>query len=124
MEAKMANELTISATVKWVESGVTVNRSVGGLRIDTAGLKHYDAVQEIGTSEEAITLGEAGAGGYVFLENMSATNYIEIRPATGVADLIKLLPGDVALFRLTGDSVPYAIANTAPCNMRVTIIPL
>lgn len=120
----MANELTLTVSLKWVEGDLNVSRTINGLRIDTAGVKHYDAVQNIGTSEEAITLGEAAAGGYMLLENLDATNFIEIRPATGVADLIKLLPGDIALFRLTGDSVPFALANTLACNMRVTIIPL
>ena len=120
----MANELTISVSMRYVHDDVKVDRNTGRVKIDVAGSKPVDHVQEIGTSEEAITLNEAGKGGYCLLENLNATNFIEIRPNTGVADLIKLLPGDIALFRVTGDAVPYAIADTAACDMRVTLFPL
>lgn len=119
----MSNELTISASVKFVKGSLNVSRSKSGLRIDVTGDKHVDLVQEIGTSEEALTLGEAAVGGYMMLENLDATNYVEIRPDTSVADLIKLLPGDIALFRTSDDAVPYAIADTAPCDLRIIIIP-
>jgi len=121
----MADELTVSVSLRFVKSNVTKSHSTGRVKVDVAGTKITDHIQEIGTSEEAIVLNEAAAGGYVFLENLNATNFIEIRPGTGAADLIKLLPGDVALFRLTGDATaPFAIANTAACNMRIIIIPL
>jgi hypothetical protein len=119
----MSNELTISASVKFVKGDLNVSRSKSGLRIDVTGDKHLDMVQEIGTSEEAITLGEASVGGYMMLENLDDTNYVEIRPNTGVADLIKLLPGDIALFRTAADAVPYGLANTAACDLRIIIIP-
>jgi hypothetical protein len=120
----MADELTVSISLRYVHDNVSVTRNTGRIKIDVAGDQPVDHVQEIGTSEEAITLNEAGKGGYCLLENLDATNFIEIRPDTGVADLIKLLPGDVALFRITGDAAPYAAANTAACNMRVTVFPL
>lgn len=120
----MANELTISYSVKFEKDDLKITRSKSGLRIDVAGDQHADHVQEIGTSEEALTLNEAGKGGYMLLENLDDTNFVEIRPNTGVADLIKLLPGDIALFRTPADAVPYGIADTAAVNLRITVIPL
>lgn len=119
----MADELTITASLKFVKGDVSLSRSKSGIRIDVTGDKHIDMVQEIGTSEEALSLGEAGAGGYMLLENLDTTNYIEIRANTGVADLVKLKAGEVAMFRTAADAVPYAIANTAACDLRIIIIP-
>lgn len=120
----MANELTISLSLKFVQGDLTVSRSKSGLRVNVAGVRHYDSVQTIGTSEEAIYIPtDVGVGGYMVLENLDSTDYITIRPATGVADLIKLLPGDMAMFRLTA-SAPFALANTTTCDMRVILIPL
>lgn len=120
----MSNELTISLSLKFIKGDLTVSRSKSGLRIDVAGVRHYDSVQNIAISEEAITIpADVGVGGYMVLENLDGTNYVTIRPATGQTDLIKLLPGDMAMFRLTA-SAPCAVANTATVNMRVILIPL
>jgi hypothetical protein len=120
----MADEITISASMKFTKGNYSVNVSKGGLQIDVTGTAYQDKIQTIGTSEEAIDLGDVGAGGWCFLENMDTTNYIEIRPATGAADLIKLLAGEIAMFRLTGDAVPFAIADTGACDLRVVLIDL
>lgn len=119
----MANELTISASVKFVKGDLNVSRSKSGLRIDVTGDKHLDMVQEIGTAAEVLTLGEAAVGGYMLLENLDPTNYVEIRPGEALADLIRLNAGDIALFRTAADAVPWGAANTAAVDLRIIIIP-
>jgi len=122
----MANELTIGASLSFTKGDSSLSVARGGLRVDVAGNKFIHNIQNINTSEEAIVLGDAGAGGYVFLENMDSTNYVEIRPATGGGQaLIRLLAGEIAMFRLApGATAPFAQANTATVNLRVVIVQL
>jgi hypothetical protein len=78
-----------------------------------------DNVQSVGTSEEAILLGDVAPGGYWFVQNMDATNFVELRQATGAGDFLKLLAGEWAIFRTSADATaPFAIADTGACNVR------
>ena len=110
----MANEATIRASLTFEKGGTSVTLSLGPIDRDVAGTEHMWQRQSIGfAAEEAIYLGDVAAGGYFCAINRDATNYVDIRANTGVADLVKLLPGDFCLFRLASDAVPYAQANTA-----------
>jgi hypothetical protein len=116
----MANELTVSASLSFSKAGIAVSASKTGLLVTVAGDAYVRNIQTIGTSEEAIVLGDSGSAGYCFLRNLDATNYVTIRPGTGTADLIKLQAGEIALFRLA--VAPWAIANTGACQLEVVII--
>ena len=119
----MANEATISVGLRFEKGGVSASYSKGGLQVDVSGSKFVDLVQEIGTSEEQLDFGDVTTPGYVVFENLDSTNYIEIRPGTGVADLVRLNAGEVAVFRLAADATaPYAMANTAACNLRMLLL--
>lgn len=76
--------------------------------------------QNIGTSEEALDMGALSSPfGWAFFLNRDATNYLEIRSGTGAGnDIIKLPPLCPALFHFGTDiSAPFAIANTAACQL-------
>lgn len=121
----MANELTLKSYLKFTKNGATVTKALATLQRDVTGDNCLQHIQTIGTSEEAITLGDITVGGYVYLENLDSTNYIEIRQGTGASDLIRLLAGDFAVFRISPDATaPYAIADTASCDMLVIMIDL
>lgn len=113
----MAAELTadIAVTFNDVEDSTP---SAIGLTINTVGTRYVKARQTIGTSEEALGLGDlAGATLGVFVvKNLSLTNYVEIRSGTGAGnDIVKLLPGECWAWRWGSDvTAPYAIANTNP----------
>ena len=78
-----------------------------------------DNTQTVGTSEEAILLGDVATGGYWFVHNLDATNYITIRPGTGATDMIQVKAGEWAVFRSSSAaSAPYALANTGACQVR------
>lgn len=85
--------------------------------------KYLKGKQSIGTSEEAINLGEASAPGYALFINRDETNFIELRVGTAGAKFAKLKAGEVALLRLgSGAQVPYAIADTAACQLEYFIL--
>lgn len=117
----MASELALSGlTVAFTKANVpSVSFTAGSLSITVSGTQIMDNVQSIGTSEEAILLGDVAAGGYWFVQNMDGTNFVELRSGTGATDFIKLLAGEWAIFRTSADaSAPFAIADTAACNVR------
>jgi hypothetical protein len=58
----------------------------------------------------------------MFVRNMDVTNFVKIRAGSGLTDLIKLKPGEFALFRLMTGITPYAIADTAACDIEFCII--
>ncbi len=121
----MANELEVSATIKFTKNSIVRLRESGTIQRDVTGANSLEHVQTIGTSEEAITLGDITVGGYAFFKNLDSTNYIELRQATGASDFCRLLAGDVALFRISPDmTAPYAIADTASCDLLVMMVDL
>ena len=117
----MASELTLSGlTIAFTKSNVpSVSLSPVSISITVTGNQIMDNVQSVGTTEEAILLGDVAAGGVCFFQNMDATNFVELRSGTGATDMIRLLAGEWCLFRLSPDATaPFAIADTAAVNLR------
>lgn len=117
----MANELVLTATLAFAKGNVDVSLDPGSLQVTVSGTKYHQGVQEIGTSEEALSIGDVGTAGYVLLINRDATNFVELRPGSGLADLVKVKAGEFALFRLALEG-PYAIADTAACEVEYIVI--
>jgi len=124
----MANELTLTAAVAYQKgNSEELSWAVNGRQVNVSG----DAliglqIVSVGTSEEAIPLGEVtAAGALLFGQNLDDSNYIEIRHATGSGnDVVKVGPREPFLFRFGSDvSAPYWIANTAACKVRYGLVP-
>jgi hypothetical protein len=114
----MANEIDIAGLLSFTKSGSRNGLSTGPLTATMTGSNYVRNRQTVGTSEEQAVVGDAGAtGGWCLFINRDATNYVEIRPTTGAAALIKMLPGEFALFRHAGVTAPFLVANTAPCEV-------
>ena len=120
----MASEITLTAALAFSKGGVSVDLSKVAAAFDVAGQRYIKNTQQIGTSEEAIGIGELASLGYAIFVNRDPTNYLEIRSATGSSnDIIKLKAGEAALFRFGSDiSAPYAVANTAACYLEYLIV--
>ncbi len=117
----MADELTLSGLlITFVKANVpSTSFTAGSITPDIAGSQWMDNVQNVGTTEEAILMGDVAAGGYCFVQNMDATNFVELRSGTGATDFIRLLAGEWCIFRLSPDATaPFAIADTAAVNVR------
>lgn len=123
----MANELTTTVTLFFSDkvSGVDETTGQTNLQRSVSTKRPFRTVQNIGTSEEAITLGDGGTIKELYLRNLDATNYVEIKTATGGIIFAKLLPGEDMMVRLgSGAQAPFAIANTAAVNVEVMAVPL
>lgn len=121
----MANEFTLNASLAYEDSeSADLLLSVVDKLVSITTKKFIHAKQSIGTSEEAIDLGELTAPlGWAIFINRDSTNYLEIRSGSGAAnDVIRLNAGEFALFRFGSDvTAPYAIANTAACQLEYAI---
>ena len=111
----------MGASLRFNKLSREASQSYSGIRVDVAGDKVTRVIQEIGTDEEALDIGDITTPGYILIKNMDDTNFVEIRPGSGTADLIKLEAGEIALFRLALAG-PYAIADTAACDIEMLLI--
>lgn len=119
----MANELTLSFGLQFSKSNMNCSASKSGLQVTVAGTNYIQNVQSIGTSNEAVVVGDT-VPGCVAIINTDATNYVEIFSDNGNANLIsKLFPGHFCVVHLASVTL-YARANTAAVEIQVTAIDL
>lgn len=117
----MANELTLSASLRYTKSNVALpQRSLSG-SFTVAGVPVLHLAASIDTSEETLEKGELTLTGYALFYNTDATNYIEIGHATGVYD-IKLNAGEFALLRMNSWANIFAKANTGAVVLEYTLL--
>lgn len=115
----MANELELGLTVKYIKGNANLQRQLSK-KVTVAGTAIAHDVQNIGTSEETLAVGEVSLSGYALFYNLDATNYVELGKATGVYAL-KLKAGEPALLRLDSWPAIYAKANTAAVDLEYAL---
>ena len=115
----MANEITVSASLSFTKDGVTQTEALAATTFTFTGTLYHKIRQLISSAaEEALQLGAVPAGGLMLIKNLDSANPVAIRQATGLTDLIRINAGEVALFRLHGDSpAPFAQATGADVNI-------
>ena|SRR5688572_23455516 len=120
----MADELTIRATLNYSDSeGSDDGISEDEILVDVATKRYIHLKQNIGTSEEALILGDLSSLGYAIFVNRDTTNFVEIRTGTGGTKIVKLKAGEKACFRFgSGVTAPYAIADTAAVQLEYLIV--
>lgn len=121
----MASELTATCNFRYSKNGVELARNISAV-VDISGNYINYAVQNIGTTEEALVLNDVtfGTAGYILVKNLDSTNYVTLgRLVTAVYQpFTKLKAGEVALFRLDQTSAPYAKANASACNLEYWLL--
>ena len=121
----MADECTLTAKLEYSDSEDTeVSLLLEDFLSSVATKKVIRGKVSVGTSEEAIPLGEATSPGWFMAINRDETNYVEIKTATGGTIFAKMKAGEpCGPIRLgSGAQVPYWIANTAACQVDYLII--
>jgi hypothetical protein len=119
----MARELTVNAGLQYEDSEESeTSLVIEDLVVNVSTKKFAHVKQNIGTSEEALDLGEITSLGYAIFVNRDSTNFVTLKTGTGGTVIIKLLAGEVALFRFgSGVTAPFAIADTAACQLEYVI---
>lgn len=123
----MADELKMTVVTSYSdEDGLELpNLGIVDDTFDVTTKQHVSGTPSVGTSEEAIPLGEVtAAGAHITVVNLDASNYIEIRSATGASnDHVKLPAGEACAFRFGSDvTAPYWVANTAAVKVHYRIV--
>lgn len=114
----MSNELSVTAKLNFSKGGAKVTKAAS-VSIDVTGDAFSHEIQSIPTSNTALVEGAAvGTPGYYWIKNLDATNYVTIGLTASYA--IKLLPGEVCLFRAAG--AIFALANTAACLVEYAVV--
>jgi hypothetical protein len=119
----MANEIAIRAALAFIKSGDQDGLDFGPATFTFTGTRSLKGRQSVGTSEEALILGEVTAGGWLLILNKDATNFVSLRAAAGATPLAKIGPGECALLRLHPSApAPTVQADTAACQIRYLIL--
>ncbi len=116
----MANELTVTAGVNYNNTGVTLAKTASG-QVTVASNYLTHAIHTVTTSGENLPLGGVAVPGYCWIQNRDSTNFILIGNA-GDAPVIRVEPGEIAVFRFSQSITPWAIADTGNCVVEVIIV--
>ncbi len=117
----MANEVQVSATLRYSDSPVATSLSTSFFA-DQTGDKFMEGIQAVGTSEESLDKGDVVTIGYIALQNLDSTNYVQFGITTGVYTC-KIMPGKGAVLPWNGQ-YNYIKANTAACNVHYILTEL
>jgi hypothetical protein len=91
---------------------------------NTASAFNYHATMwAVGTSAESMPTGDVSNYRWLHLKNLDSTNYVTIGPDSGGSqiDMLKLLPGDVAVLPIKPGITIKGTANTAACKVSVLL---
>ena len=123
----MADELKLRFGMTFSKGGVAPDLVPQVQSVDVTGTRYIRTVQTIGTSAEALTLGDCASVGYILVHNLDPTNFVQLGyDDTGFKDFITLLggasqTGDWAQFRCS-QAAPQAKADTDSCEIEIFIM--
>ena len=121
----MANEITVTGKITLKNGKFELELNSRSLQADQAGTGGVHQEQNIGTTYEAISLGEVTTAGYAMFRNNDDTNFLQIGLDGGAAltPVMKLLAGETAgPFRIDAAATLFALADTAACELEVIIL--
>lgn len=118
----MAQEITLSVNIAQTKNGVTFSKDFTG-QFDVTGNTPISNVQNIGTSDETLALGDISTIGYIALRNLDNTNFIDIGYTSGTY-FARLKRGEFMVMRGgPGLTAIHAKADTAVCNLEYLLLP-
>ncbi len=123
----MANEIQITGSVRVRNGNFISNFSPGGITADQSTIGRGGHAQVIGNAaSELVDFGDISNAGWCTLKNLEAEggNFVEygLDGGGGTLDAVgRLLPGEFAILRLTPSVAMFALADTAPVKLDVTV---
>jgi hypothetical protein len=126
----MADELTISGSIRAKKGETDVEFGVFGQSIDWTGTNFIKNRQVVGTTVEAVLLGDVALSSraWFFAKNHSATdgNYVTLRNASAATgDFAQLGPGETCgpiPLKLDASTALYAIATSAAADLEYLLV--
>lgn len=115
----MANEITTKIEQN-LTNGDLKDSVTLSFRTDQVTAVAAGSCQIVGTTEEALYLGDVSSPGPSVIINLDATNYIEIGRVISASfePFAKLMPGEAMCFQPAGSTTPYVRANTTSVTIR------
>jgi hypothetical protein len=119
----MADEIRITAAISVDNGNLSFSQNYGSKSYDQTNIGGpTPGMVEIGTVEESQAFTELTTPGWVTLQNLDDTNFVEWGFSTGVYGG-KLMPGDTAgPFRLNSATTLYLKADTASCRVVINAL--
>lgn len=127
----MANEITLNCSMTLANPSTRSNTvaqlshqfAPGSLQFNqTTQLMFAEAIS-MATSDTAYSFTGVTTQGMCAVQNLDATNYVDIGPASGGAlvPFIRLKPREIGVFRLNPSCTFRAQANTAACKVLLVV---
>lgn len=115
----MANEIYTNLQLTVRKNGATISATAAGNQ-DMAGDDMTQITQVIGTTAETIGFGDiTGAPAQVLIQNLDATNFVEIGGDSGLTVFkLKILPGKAVSISPASGTM-YAKADTAAVRILI-----
>lgn len=119
----MANEITVSASLSATKDTASITVSATKT-FDMTNEDMIQSTQAIGTSAEALALGDISApAAYIYVRNMDPTNFVVLSLVSdGSTPFAKIRPGHFALFPPPQSGTIYALADTASVRVAVAAV--
>jgi hypothetical protein len=120
----MANTLTISISANYTGNGLTTANTVNGQAVSISTNAAPEGVNSysVPTTAAAIPLGGISTPRYLFIQNLDASNYMEVYTGSGGTLFAELLPGDAMLIPLDPSiTAPYWKAHTSAVNVNYRV---
>ena len=110
----MANEISVSINASLANGGLA-DRFRNSIKVDQANQGVSKGTHDVTTSDTAIPLGTITTLGWLLLENLDDTNFVDYGPdnASALVPFGRLEPGEIAAMRLTPGITPRWQADTA-----------
>jgi hypothetical protein len=121
----MANEITLTASLTANKPSIMANAvamSVTGLLRNMAGVNWIENSFVVPITATVVPLGSVTSPRWAWFQNFDPTNFITLFNGVSGAVFLRLLAGDMALCPLDPACVPYAKADTSPCQLSYLIL--
>lgn len=119
----MADEIKANFSLSYSKGNSQLSFPGKQLAIDSASYPKITNTQVVGTTHEALVLGDVASCGAAVFTNTDATNFVDIGVDVGGTfyGLVRLMPGEFAFSPRLATNAPYAKADTANVSLDYTI---
>jgi len=119
----VANELELNISYVFRDGDVEIdNSSEDPTYVDVVTPTYITSIMSVGTTAEAIPLGDVATPGFGYFRNLDETNFVDLYVSNGGSRFARLYPGEPFLGRLGPDvTAPYIKADTAACRVEYAL---
>lgn len=118
----MAADISVTMALVCRKSNTLDGMDLGTFSVTMTGTNVLHNRQSVGIAEEALLLGDCGAGGWIIMKNHGPTNYVQVRGLSGQTPLMRVPVGEACCGRLDATSTPTVQANTAACEVEYLLL--